>query len=147
MSQSVALFKVHELPEGWKLASVLSASTQIAQIGPVFFLVGKKFAPQTFTYVRAIYTILFIGAASCFLLSFFWNATATVFGKERSLGLYILNFSLAILGLTPTLFSSRLFLKRNIILYFMYYLFEIPKTERHLSHFYRTLAVISQKNT
>ena len=94
----LVVVKVHELPEGWKLPSILSASTQIAQIGPILFLVGKRFAPNTFTYERAIYTILFIGATSCFLLSFFWNAKATLFGIEVSLGLYILNFSLAILG-------------------------------------------------
>lgn len=93
---------VHELPEGWKLPSILSASTQIAQIGPIFFLLGKRFAPNTFTYERAIYTILFIGATSCFLLSFFWDAKATLFGHEVSLGLYILNFSLAILDGTSS---------------------------------------------
>lgn len=93
---------VHELPEGWKLPSILSASTQIAQIGPVFFLLGKHFAPKQFTYTRAIYVILFIGATSCFLLAFLWNAKAVIFGEERSVGLYILNFSLAILDGTSS---------------------------------------------
>jgi riboflavin transporter 2 len=93
---------VHELPEKWKLSSILSASTQIAQIGPIFFLIGKHFRPNAFTYTRAIYVVLSIGATSCFLLAFFWNTTAFIWGKEYSIGLYILNFSLAILDGTSS---------------------------------------------
>ncbi len=93
---------VHELPERWKLSAILSASTQIAQIGPVFFLIGKYFAPYQFTYTRAIYSVLLIGATSCFLLAFFWNYTAFLWGKEYSVGLYILNFTLAILDGTSS---------------------------------------------
>lgn len=89
---------VAELPEGWRLPSILSASTQIAQIGPVIYLLGRRVAPKAFSYVNVIYVILGIGALSCFLLSFFWNKTAFVFGEEHSVGLIVLNFSLALLG-------------------------------------------------
>jgi riboflavin transporter 2 len=92
--------KVHELPEGWRLPSILSASTQIAQIAPIIFVLGRWFFPSQFTYVRAIYLILGVGALSCLLLSFFWKKTAIVFGEEHSIGLILLNFSLALLGKT-----------------------------------------------
>ncbi|CAF0857715.1 unnamed protein product [Brachionus calyciflorus] len=93
---------VAELPEGWKLPSILSASTQIAQVAPLIFLVGRYFAPKIFTYVNVIYVILTIGALSCFLLAFFWNKTAEVFGQNHSIGLIILNFCLALLDGTSS---------------------------------------------
>ena len=83
----------------WKLPSILSASTQIAQLGPCIFLIGRHYAPKAFSFTNAIYVILGIGALSCFLLSFFWDATAFIFGDVHSVGLIVLNFSLAILGL------------------------------------------------
>jgi riboflavin transporter 2 len=86
---------VHELPEGWKLPSILSAATQIAQIAPISFLIGRHFFPKYVTYVSAIYIILGIGCTACLLLSFFWNKTAYIFGGQRSVGLIVLNFLLA----------------------------------------------------
>lgn len=93
---------VHQLPENWRLPSILSATTQIAQVGPILFLIGKYYSPNVFTYVRAIYVILGIGSLSCLLLSFFWNATITIGENSYSIGLYILNFSLAILDGTSS---------------------------------------------
>lgn len=93
---------VHKLPEGWKLSSILSASTQIAQIGPIIFLIGKRYFPNQFTYQRTIYVILMIGATSCLLLAFFWDYTSHVFGEERSTGLLVLNFFLALLDGTSS---------------------------------------------
>ena len=89
---------MHQLPEKWALPSILSASTQVAQIAPLIFLIGKYCCPNQFTYTRAIYVILTIGALSCLMLSFFWDSTAFILGANRSVGLIILNFSLAILG-------------------------------------------------
>ena len=63
---------------------------------------GKWRWPFVFTYVRAIYFILSIGALSCLLLSFFWNKTAFIFNEERSVGLIVLNFSLALLDGTSS---------------------------------------------
>ncbi|RNA09135.1 solute carrier family riboflavin member 3-A [Brachionus plicatilis] len=93
---------VAELPEGWRLPSILSASTQIAQIAPFTYLIGRRFAPKVFTYVNVIYVILSIGALSCFLLSFFWNKTAVIFSQKHSIGLIVLNFCLALLDGTSS---------------------------------------------
>jgi hypothetical protein len=71
---------------------------QIAQVTSLSFLLGRWLAPEKFTYARANYVILGIGSVSCLLLSFFWNKTAVIFNEERSIGLYVLNFCLAILG-------------------------------------------------
>ena len=97
---------VHELPEGWRLPSILSATIQIAQIGPLFFLFGKWKFPNQVTYVRAIYLALVVGALSCFFLSFFWDSTVLIGDEKRSLALYILNFFLALLGLFVLIFFS-----------------------------------------
>jgi riboflavin transporter 2 len=91
---------VHELPEGWRLPSVLTVTIELAQISPVIFVVGRYFAPKQFTYVRANYLILGVGALSLFLLSFFWDYTAFIFNENRSVGLVLLCFLLGILGLT-----------------------------------------------
>lgn len=91
-------YKVHELPEKWRLPSILSASTQIAQLGPLSFVAGNYFFPNQFTFTRAIYVILTIGSLSCLLLSFFWKKTVFLLGENRSIGLIFLNFSLGILG-------------------------------------------------
>lgn len=80
------------------MPSILSASTQIAQIAPFTYLIGRRFAPRIFTYVNVIYVILSIGALSCFLLSFFWNKTAFIFNQNYSIGLIVLNFCLSLLG-------------------------------------------------
>jgi hypothetical protein len=64
----------------------------------MLFLLGRYVRPNIFTYVRAIYVILCIGSLSCLLLSFFWNSTIKIGDNEYSVGLYILNFTLAILG-------------------------------------------------
>jgi hypothetical protein len=76
----------------------MTMSTQMAQIGPIIFVIGKRFAPKYFTYTKTIYLILSIGCTSCLLLSFFWKKTAFIFGAEHSVGLIVLNFALAVLG-------------------------------------------------
>jgi hypothetical protein len=115
---------VHELPEGWRLPSIVNFTIQIAQVTSLSFLLGRWLAPKAFTYARANYIILAIGSVSCLLLSFFWNKTAFIFGEERSIGLYVLNFCLAVLGtnqfknsklinlLRPNIFFC---LRRNLI--------------------------------
>ena len=89
---------VDELPEGWRLPSILTAISQLAQFVPFFFLFGRLYFPKKFTYVRAIYFIFAIGAVSCVCLSLLWNKTIAIGHEKRSLYLYIFNFSLSFLG-------------------------------------------------
>ncbi len=57
---------VHELPEYWRLPSILSAVMQLSQLGPVVFLCLKCLFPKRVTFTIANYIILSIGATSCF---------------------------------------------------------------------------------
>lgn len=87
-----------DLPEGWRLPSILTAVTQLAQIGPFIYLMGRWYFPKQFGHVRVIYFILIVGSISCLLLSFFWNKTEYIYGEKRSIYLYLFNFTLSLLG-------------------------------------------------
>lgn len=89
---------VDSLPEGWRLPSVLTAVTQIAQIGPFIYLLGKWFYPKQFGHIRVIYCILTVGVLSCLFLSLYWNKTEYILHENRSIYLYVFNFSLSLLG-------------------------------------------------
>jgi hypothetical protein len=89
---------VHELPEGWRLPSILGAIIQLSQIGSLFFLIYKCFYPNKVSLVGIIYGLFFIGSLSCILLIFLWNKTVKFGDNDRSIGLYILTFSLGLLG-------------------------------------------------
>ncbi|CAC5419047.1 SLC52A3 [Mytilus coruscus] len=93
---------VQHLPEGWKLPSYFSIITQIANIGPIFitviYIVSKKY-----TWERvAVYAVLCTGAASCFLLSFFWKETTVIAGDLHSTALLVLHFFLSLTDCTTS---------------------------------------------
>lgn len=90
---------VDELPEGWRLPSILSAISQIAQLGPFIFLFFKLFCAKKIDNVKTIYIIFTIGALACFSLSLFWNRSVVIFNERRSVYLYLFNFGLSLLGI------------------------------------------------
>ena len=92
------MYLVDELPEGWRLPSILNYISVIAQLGPIGFSIGRYFYPKKFTFERAIYVLFTVGIFSCLALALFWNKTAFVFGERRSVYLYIFNFTLSLLG-------------------------------------------------
>ena len=94
---------VDELPEGWRLPSILTAISQVSQIGPFIFLLLKFCWPKKFDNVKIIYFVFFIGATSCLLLAIFWNKTVKIRNENRSLYLYIFNFTLSLLDGMSTL--------------------------------------------
>ena len=87
-----------ELPEGWRLPSILTALTQFAQIGPLLLIFCRVFQPNETNYVKIIYYLFLIGSISCICLAFTWNKTVPVLNEQRSLFLYLFNFTLSILG-------------------------------------------------
>ena len=89
---------VDELPEGWRLPAIISAITQLAQVGTLIFFLGRYLAPKFFTFERAIYFIFIVGLFSCVLLSIFWNRTVKINHEDRSVYLYVFNFLLSLLG-------------------------------------------------
>lgn len=95
---SELVYLVDELPEGWRLPSILNLISVLAQLGPLSFSVGRYLFPTKFTFVRAIYFIFGIGLLSCLFLALFWNKTEMVMHERRSIYLYIFNFTLSLLG-------------------------------------------------
>ncbi|XP_052079705.1 solute carrier family 52, riboflavin transporter, member 3-B-like [Mytilus californianus] len=93
---------VQHLPEGWKLPSYFSIITQMANIGPIFisvlYIVSKKYIWERV----AVYAVLCTGAASCFLLSFFWKETTVIAGDLHSTALLVLHFSLSLTDCTTS---------------------------------------------
>ena len=89
---------IPELPEGWKIPSILNVIIQLGQVGALTFVILRRFFPKQVTYTRAIFVVLFIGLTSCILLAFFWNKTAYVGSEKRSIALYILIFAFSLLG-------------------------------------------------
>ncbi|RNA09134.1 riboflavin transporter 2-like [Brachionus plicatilis] len=96
-------FMIHDLPEGWRLPSILSAISQFAQIGPFVYLLIRYFFPTKIDNVKVIYLILITGAVSCLLLAFFWNKTVLIHEEKRSIYLYIFHFTLSLLDGMSTL--------------------------------------------
>ena len=81
------------------MTSILTALAQIAQILPMtLFLLMRHYFPKQVTYRKSIYFKLAIDVTACVLLSFFWNKTAIIEDKSMSLGLYILSFTISLLG-------------------------------------------------
>ena len=94
-------FYILETPEKWRLTSVITLIAQIAQIFPMtLYLFLRHLFPKKITYRRTIYFKLVVETAACFMLSFFWNKTISIgsSGNRISIGLYLLSFSISLLG-------------------------------------------------
>ena len=93
---------VPHLPEGWSLPSYLIVVIQIANIGPVLYVLGNKFFPKVIREVHAIYLTLVVGVIACCLLGFFWKETTFVAGSKHSTAFLVLAFFLAMADTTSS---------------------------------------------
>lgn len=75
---------------------------QVANIAPLTYTIIRTVFPQRNIEVPVIYTIIIVGAASCLLLAFFWDATAVIGGELHSVGLLSLQFFLALVDCTSS---------------------------------------------
>ncbi|XP_006811809.1 solute carrier family 52, riboflavin transporter, member 3-B-like [Saccoglossus kowalevskii] len=92
---------VHFLPEGWNLASYVVIISQVANIGPLIFVLLSKFTKYHLE-VPTNYLIIGIGAISCLMLAFFWDRTSYVNGVEHSTALFTLSFLLTLVDCTSS---------------------------------------------
>ncbi|CAF0871517.1 unnamed protein product [Brachionus calyciflorus] len=110
---------VEELPERWRLPSILTLISQIGQIAPLIFIIGRRFFPNKFTNANAILIVLTVGALSCFFMAIFWKKTAFIFNEERSIYLYLSSLSLSLLDSLSTItflpYVGEFFAKEYII--------------------------------
>jgi hypothetical protein len=107
---------LQKLPEGWKIPAMIGAVSQLAQIGPILLLFLKCKCLSCFDGPRVdklkrkqvpdriiVYALFLIGLTAGSTLALFWDQTAHVFGKERSMVFFACVFSLAILDCTCTI--------------------------------------------
>ena len=93
---------VQHIPEGWNLPSYLTVIIQMANIGPLLFVLGNKYYPKVIREVPVIYTMVAVGTVACALLGFVWKETSLVGGRSHSTALLVLAFFLATVDCTSS---------------------------------------------
>lgn len=93
---------VEVLPEGWDLPSYLVMIIQIANVGPIAYTLASHFCSQRVKEWPVVYLIIAIGTVSCLLMSFFWDKTTFINGKEHSTPLLTLTAFLALVDCTSS---------------------------------------------
>lgn len=91
---------VEKAPEGWALASYITIVIQIANIGPLLYNIIQYVHPvKDSLFITAL---LFIGIIGSILFGFYYDTTAFIFEKNRSLALLIIVFTFALVGCTSS---------------------------------------------
>ena len=97
---------VTKSPQQWALPSYLTVAIQLANVGPLFYMLCNKLVrlrgKAVVTEAMAIYVILVIGVLASGLLAFLWEKTTYLNGKEYSSSLIVLAFFLAIVSCTSS---------------------------------------------
>ena len=89
---------IDHLPEKWRTPSIVSLIIQVAQILPLSFIAIKVCCKRAL-YQHFVSVLLVVSLFSAYLLAWFWNETAQIGAESRSVGLYILCFTSAVVGL------------------------------------------------
>ncbi|XP_033117288.1 solute carrier family 52, riboflavin transporter, member 3-B-like [Anneissia japonica] len=111
------------IPEGYQLASYLTIIIQIANIGPLLFVIISYLTPKHVRLeVPTIYIIVSIGITACVLLIFFWDVTTywDVVDDYRSTALLVLAFFLSTVDCTSSVAFTP-FMSRFTNLYVTWY--------------------------
>jgi riboflavin transporter 2 len=90
-------------PERWTLPSIASICVCAANIVPAVVIILRWRLGKRFSEIPYIYMIIIIGVIACFVLSLFWQKTAFIFGRERSVWLLSCIFILSMLDCTSSL--------------------------------------------
>ena len=97
---------VPESPQYWKLPSYLTVIIQIANIGPLLYVLSNRYIKykgrKVVTEVPVICFVLSVGVIASFLLAFTWKETSFIDGKEYSTALIVLSFFLALVDCTSS---------------------------------------------
>jgi riboflavin transporter 2 len=84
------------VPEGWRLPSYLVIITQMGNVGPIVYTILQKFNLVRDSY--AIYLLLTIATIASLGFALFHQATAEIFGAERSVAILTSMFGFALVG-------------------------------------------------
>lgn len=93
---------VNEAPEGWSLPSYLSVMVQIGNLGPLLYTLYQKYSPWKLNDGWTIHAVLAVGTVSCILTAFFYSRTASVFGNDHSVALFVLTIFTALNACTSS---------------------------------------------
>ena len=97
---------VNHAPEQWSLPSYLTVVIQLANIGPIAYLLAHKYisykSRKIVREVPVIYFILCVGIIASFLLAFTWKETSEINDKSYSTALILLSFFLATVDCTSS---------------------------------------------
>ncbi|KAK6183458.1 hypothetical protein SNE40_010937 [Patella caerulea] len=94
---------VTKLPEAWSLPSYMIVIIQVANIGPLLFVILSYMNKGKRLEVGTSILIISVGLVSCILLAIFWQETTIIAGKYHSTALLTLNFFLATVDCTSSL--------------------------------------------
>ncbi|XP_077983490.1 solute carrier family 52, riboflavin transporter, member 3-B-like [Glandiceps talaboti] len=89
------------LPENWNLPSYLVILIQVANIGPLLFLIISKLTKKKIE-IPTNYIIISVGALSCLLLAFLWDRTSYIGGANHSTAFLTLCFFLSLVDCTSS---------------------------------------------
>ena len=92
---------VNQLPESWGLPSYFVITTQVANIGPIIYVIANRCLGRV-TQVPTIYIIIAVGAIATMLLAFLWQETTFVNGAMHSTALLTLVAFLALVDCTSS---------------------------------------------
>ncbi|VDD93816.1 unnamed protein product [Enterobius vermicularis] len=93
-------FLTQQLPEGWSLPSYLSATVQIACIGPLIYSVIHKCTQYSLPTAPLILILLIFCCLCTGLMALFWWYTVFFYGQQRSIALIVLLFGMALVNST-----------------------------------------------
>ncbi|GFR77497.1 solute carrier family 52, riboflavin transporter, member 3 [Elysia marginata] len=85
-------------PEQWTLASYVIIIGQVANIGPILFVMVSYFLPSTRPQleISVSFLVILVSMVAAFLMGYFYDHTSYIAGEERSTGLLLINFFLAV---------------------------------------------------
>ena len=91
-------------PEHESLAPILTVVFQLANIGPLIYLVIRWLCCKSDRKLQSytINIIFVVGTVSCVLLAVFWDRTSHTFGREYSSALIGLSFVFALMDCTSS---------------------------------------------
>ncbi|XP_033216875.1 solute carrier family 52, riboflavin transporter, member 3-A-like [Belonocnema kinseyi] len=93
---------VNSLPEKWNLPMYLVIMIQVANIGPMAYILARKFN-FNFPESYLIFALLLLGASMMSLLAFFYKKTLFFRGKEYSAVLFAATFFTALVNCSSSL--------------------------------------------
>lgn len=89
---------VNDLPESWSAASYITLIIQMANVGPILYLLLQRHV----SLHQANVAVLLCGALSMCFLAFFWNQTSSLSGSTHSEAMFILVFFAALADCTTS---------------------------------------------